>query len=156
MKDAGEALKLELLQRDAIVPQIDAFLAAVTDPAARAPYAALRDAVEQLEVPAEMTDRLGALAELALTSGRVRASFGPGAALALWSLYQRTPRGRVIADSVAALNRALQPLAGQPLEQVSAVARAPGAYALTIKTGQCQIVLAFEASGVRVESLEIG
>ena len=154
--DDEQALKLDALQRDVIIAQIDAFLAAVADPAARAPYQAMRTAVANLEVPPEMTERLGALAEMALNSGRVRASFGPGPALALWSLYQRTPRGRAIADSLAALNGALKSLAGQPIEIVTAIARAPGAYALTIKTAQCQMVIAFEADGVRVESLEVG
>ena len=59
-------------------------------------------------------------------------------------------------DSLAALNGALNSLAGQPIENVTAVARAPGAYAITIKTAQCQMVIAFEAAGVRVESLEVG
>jgi len=153
---SDEPLRLEQLHRDILAPQLDVFIAAAPDAAARAPYEALREALETLEVPSELTARLGAIAELAITSGRVRDAYGPGAELALWGLFQRTPRGREIAESVAALNAALKPLAGQAIESVSAISRAPGAYALTIKTDQCQVVIRFEPAGVRIESLEVG
>ncbi|MGH7985502.1 MAG: hypothetical protein ACREQX_04360 [Candidatus Binataceae bacterium] len=150
-----EALRLDALQRDLLLAQIDAFVRAVPDETARAPYLALRAAVAAMEVPAALAERLGAVAELALTSGRVRNAHGPGAELSLWSLFQKTPRGREIAGSVAALNAALKQIEGQPLEFVSAAMRAPGAYALTIKTAQCQLVMRFESAGVRVESVEV-
>jgi hypothetical protein len=154
-KDA-EPLKLERLHRDILAPQLDVFIAAARDDGARAPYEALRAALETLEVPPELTGRLGAIAELAINSGRVREAYGPGAELALWALFQKTPRGREIAESVAALNAALKPLAGQAIESVNTISRAPGAYALTIKTDQCQVVIRFEPAGVRIESLEVG
>jgi hypothetical protein len=151
-----DPLMLDRLHRDILAPQLDAFISAAPDAAARAPYEALRAALDTLEVPPALAARLGAIAELAITSGRVREAYGPGAELALWALFQKTPRGREIAASVAALNTALKPLAGQSIESLSAIARAPGAYALTIKTDQCQLVIRFEAAGVRIESLEVG
>ena len=154
--EGGEPLKLERLHRDILAPQLDAFIAATHDANARAPYEALRAALDALEVPAELTARVGAIAELAITSGRVREAYGPGAELALWALFQKTPRGREIAESVAALNAAMKPLVGQTIEGVTAISRAPGAYALTIKTEQCQVVIRFEPAGVRIESLEVG
>lgn len=155
-RNDGEPLRLERLHRDILAPQIDAFIAAAPDAAARAPYETLRAALDKLEVPPELATRLGAIAELAITSGRVRKAYGPGAELALWALFQKTPRGREIGASVAALNAALKPLEGQSIENLGAVARAPGAYALTIKTPQCQLVIRFEPAGVRIESLEVG
>lgn len=155
LKD-DQPLRLDRLHRDLLAPQLDAFIAAASDAAARAPYEALRAALDTLEVPLELAGRLGAIAELAITSGRVRDAYGPGAELALWGLFQKTPRGREIAASVAALNAALKPLEGQSIESLNAVARAPGAYALTIKTEQCQLVIRFEPAGVRIESLEVG
>jgi hypothetical protein len=154
-KDDGP-LRLDRLHRDVLAPQLDAFIAAAPDATARAPYEVLRAALDTLEVPPELTARLGAVAELAITSGRVRNAYGPGAELALWALFQKTPRGREIAASVAAINAALKPLEGQTIESLSAIARAPGAYALTIKTQQCELVLRFEPAGVRLESLEVG
>ncbi len=155
-RKGDEPLRIERLHRDILAPQLDAFIAAAPDAAARAPYEALRAALDTLEIPPELAVRLGAIAELAITSGRVRGAYGPGAELALWALYQKTPRGREIAASVAALNAALKPLEGQVIESLGAIARAPGAYALTIKTSQCELVIRFEPAGVRLESLEVG
>jgi hypothetical protein len=151
-----EPLQLDRLHRDVLAPQLDAFIAAAPDAAARAPYEVLRAALDTLEVPPELATRLGAIAELAITSGRVRSAYGPGAELALWALFQKTPRGRDIAASVASLNAALKPLEGQTIEALTAIARAPGAYALTIKTAQCELVIRFEPAGVRLESLDVG
>jgi hypothetical protein len=149
-------IKLDRLQRDALAPQLDAFLEATPASPSREAYAALREALDTLEVPEELVGRLGAITEMALTSGRVRAAYGPGAELALWSLYQKTPKGQEIAASIEALNRALLELHGQTLEHAGAAARGPGAYALTLKTAECQLVIRFEPAGIRVESVEFG
>lgn len=153
---SDEPLRLDRLHRDLLAPQLDAFIAAASDDAARVPYEALRNALDTLEVPPELTARLGAIAELAITSGRVRKAYGPGAELALWGLFQKTPRGREIAASVSALNLALKPLVGQTIEGCTVIARAPGAFALTIKTAECELTIRFEPAGVRLESLEVG
>jgi hypothetical protein len=155
MADDNESLTLDRLQHDLLMPQIEAFLAAAPDDSARAPYLALRDSIDALEIPAELTARLGAIAEVLLTSGRVRHAYGPGAELSLWSLFQKTPRGREIAASIASLNGALKQLEGQPLEFIAAAVRAPGAYALTIRTASCEMVLRFDGAGARLETLEI-
>jgi hypothetical protein len=149
-------VKLDELQRDLLIPQIDAFLAAAPDPGAGASYAALRSAITALEVPENLADRLGSLIEVLLTSGRIRHTNGPGAELALWALFQQTPRGRDLTASVEGVNAALKRLVGQPLEFVSAVVRGPGAYALTMRTREFQIVVRFEATGVRIESVDVG
>ena len=152
----NEPLKLDRLHRDILAPQLESFLAAAPGTDARAPYVALREAIDRLEVPAELAQRLGAIVEVLLTSGRVRSAYGPGAELALWALFQKTPRGREIGASVSAMNAALKRLEGQPIESLTAVARGPGAYALTLKTAECQMVMCFEAAGVRIESVEVG
>ena len=149
------ALALDTLQRDVLVAQIGAFLDATTDAQARDVYLALKTAVESGEVPADMQARLGAIVEVALTSGRVRRLFGPAAENSLNSLFIKLPRGREVAQSLAELNKALASLAGQTVELVTASQRSPGAYSLTLKTSGCQIVVRFEQAGVRVESLEV-
>jgi hypothetical protein len=151
-----EPLSLDALQRDILLPQLESFLTAAADAEARAPYLALRQAVEALTVPPELAGRLGAVAEVLLTSGRVRNLYGPGAELSLRSLFQRTPQGRQAAFSIDTANKALKRLAGHVIEDISAVARGPGAYSITIKTGELQLVVRFEQSGVRVENLEVG
>jgi hypothetical protein len=149
------ALALDQLQRDVLLPQIQAFIEAAADPAAREVYRELKDAVERREVPSPLQARLGALVEIALSSGRVRKLFGPGAELALNALFQKTPRGREIAESIRAVNGALAKLAGQPIEEIAASLKSPASYGLTLRTAGCQIVLRFEQSGVRVESIEL-
>jgi hypothetical protein len=156
MAMGNEPLRLDRLQHDILAPQLESFLAAATDAAARAPYVALREALETLEIPPELAARLGAIAEVLLTSGRVRSLYGPGAELSLWSLFQKTPRGREVANSLAAANAAFGRLTGQAIESITATARAPGAYALTIKTAEVQLVVRFEPAGIRLENIEVG
>jgi hypothetical protein len=151
-----QPIKLNELQRDVLTPQIDAFMAAAPDASARETYSALRQVITELEVPPASAGALGTIIEVLLSSGRVRKLYGPGAELSLWSLFQKTPRGLELTASIASINTALRPLQGQPLEFISVVARAPGAYGLTLCTAQYQMVLRFEPSGVRVESIELG
>jgi hypothetical protein len=151
-----EPLTLDRLQHDILVPQLESFLAAAADAEARAPYLALRQALDSLAVPAELAERLGAIAEVLLTSGRVRKLYGPGAELSLWSLFQKTPRGREVASSLDATNAAFRRLSGQTIESISAIGRGPAAYALTIKTAEVQLVVRFEPAGVRLENIEVG
>lgn len=151
----GESITLDSLQHDILIPQIEAFLDATTDPQAREVYLVLRTAVESQEVPPDLQPRLGAIVEVALTSGRVRRLFGPGAELSLNALFLKTPRGREVAQSLTELNKALATLKGQTVEQITSTQKSPGSYSLTLKTSGCQIVIRFEQAGVRVESLEV-
>jgi hypothetical protein len=151
----ADALALDQLQRDVLLPQIQAFVEASADPAAREVYGALKDAVERGEVPADLQARLGAIVEIALSSGRVRKLFGPAAELALNALYQKTPRGRELAQSIREVNAALARLAGQHVEEIAASLKSPGSYTLTLKTSGYQVVVRFEQAGIRVESIEV-
>src|SRR3984957_14891627 len=151
----GESITLDSLQHGILIPQIQAFLDATNDPQAREVYESLKTAIESLAVPADLQLRLGAIVEVALTSGRIRRLFGPGAELSLNALSLKPPRGREVANSLAKLNKALATLKGQAVEQITSTQRSPGAYALTLKTSGCQIVIRFEQAGVRVESLEV-
>jgi hypothetical protein len=150
-----DILTLDPLQRDLLIAQIQAFLDATSDADARESYGALKSAVESMAVPAEHQARLGTIVEVALQSGRIRRLFGPGAELSLNALFQKTPRGREIARALRELNTALSNLKGDTVEEVSAVTRGPGSWALTLKTSGCQLVVRFERDGVRVESLEV-
>ena len=153
---SDEALTLDDLQRDLLLPELDTFLAAAPDGAGRESYLALRAAINALSVPVELAGRLELVIELLLTSGKARRTYGPAADLSLWALFQKTPRGRALFDSVATLNTALKRLEGQTLEFVSAVARAPGAYSITLKSAELQLVLRFDSAGARVESVDVG
>ena len=151
----GESITLDTLQRDILIPQIQAFLDATSDTQAREVYLTLKTAIESLEIPPDLQPRLGAIVEVALTSGRVRRLFGPAAELSLNVLFTKTPRGREVAQSLSELNKALASLKGQTVEQITSSQKSPGAYSITLKTTNCQLVIRFEQSGVRVESLEL-
>ncbi len=153
--DDSQRLKLDTLQRDLLIPQIQAFVDATSDAAARESYAALKRDVEAMDVSPEHQGRLGAILEVALQSGRIRRLFGPGAELSLNALFQKTPRGLEIAQSLRELNAALGRLKGGTVEEMTAALRAPGAWALTVKTSGFHLVIRFERDGVRVESLEV-
>src|SRR5260370_35327338 len=145
--DNDGALRLERLHHGSPAPLIDSFLDAVAEPAARETHLALKDAVEKLEVPPDLQAHLGAIAEVALTSGRGRHQYGPGAELALWAIFQKTPRGRELAASVDAVNAALKRLQGQPLEKLGAVAPGPGADARSLGTREMRMWMRFDAEG---------
>jgi hypothetical protein len=156
MMTHDESLELDRLQHDILAPQLESFLAAASDKDARAPYLALREAIDAGVIPPELAGRLGAIAEVLLTSGRVRNLYGPGAELSLWSLFQKTPRGREVASSLQAVNSAFKRIAGKAIEDISAIARGPAAYALTIKTAEFELVVRFEPAGIRLETVELG
>ncbi len=153
--DDSQPLKLDALQRDLLIPQIQAFVDATSDAAAREGYQALKSDVEAMAVAPENQQRLGVILEVALQSGRIRRLFGPGAELSLNALFQKTPRGREIAQSLQELNTALARLKGGTVEEMTAALRAPGSWGLTVKTSGFHLVIRFGHDGVRVESLEV-
>jgi hypothetical protein len=154
-RTAVEVLKLDELQRDLLSSLIGDFIAAAPQAAGSA-YLALEAAVAQGEVQPDLVPSIGAIAEVALSTGRVRNSFGPAAELALMGLFRRTPRGEAIAGSLYELNRALAKLKDQPLGEISAALRKPGVYILTIGGGEYRIVVRFDHDGAVVESVETG
>jgi hypothetical protein len=109
-----------------------------------------------MEVAPELVPAMGAIVEVALSTGRIRNMFGPAAELALAALFRKTPRGEAIAGSLNELNRALAKLKDQPLGEISAALRKPGVYTLSIASGEYRIVVRFDHDGAAVESVETG
>jgi hypothetical protein len=153
---ATQPLKLDELQRDLLLSLIGDFVAAAPQAAGREAYLTLQDAVVTMELPPELVPSIGAIVEVALSTGRLRNAFGPAAELALMALFRKTPRGEAIAGSLDLLNRALAQLKGQPLGEIGAALRKPGVYTLSIAGGEYRIVLRFDHDGATVESVETG
>ena len=155
--DGAAALNLDELQRDLVLSLVQSFAAAAgPQSGGSSTYAALEDAVATMEVPRELVPPLGAIVEVALSTGRVRNAFGPAAELSLTALLRKTPRGETIGASFGELNRALAKLKGRPLDEISAASRKPGVYTLTIAAGEYRIVVRFDNDGAAVESVETG
>lgn len=153
---SAAALKLDELQRDLLVSLIQSFAAALPAPAGREAYLALERAAAKMEVPAELVPAMGAMVEVALSTGRIRSAFGPAAELTLSALFRQTPRGEAIAGSLRELNRALARLKDQPLGEISAALRKPGVYTLSIASGEYRIVVRFDHDGAALEAVETG
>jgi hypothetical protein len=131
-------------------------LQAAADPALKDRYAAVSAAVNEAEVPERHLGLFSQVLEFLLDSGRVIDRYGAEGEQALLRLYQKTPRGQELARGVAELNRALQVLQGQAIEEVTFTARGPGRYRLGIGTDRCEIAVGIDKRGLAIEGLEVG
>jgi hypothetical protein len=130
-------------------------LAAPLPPDARAPYERLQKCIEQsLDIPPELGPHLGIMIESSIITGNAK-RFGAGVQQSMVALFQKTLQGKGIADSIRAINAALEKVKGHAIEQASATLRAPGSYALTLKTDQMMMVIIFDRTGLSIESLEV-
>jgi hypothetical protein len=150
------AMTIELDERPILAAEARALAERLDDPEFRAPYEQMAAAVEAGEVPDEVASAVGALAALALETGRARSVHGPAGVRALISVWKRTPQGLKIAHEVDELNEALTALRGLPLESVRVAVAGPGAFSFTIATPDYEVRLAIDSSGVRLASLNVG
>jgi len=149
------AVKIDSTQREVILGEITHMLAAPLSPDARAPYEQLRKCVEEnLDLPLELNPYLSIVIESSIITGNAK-RYGAGVQQSMVALFQKTSRGKSIADSIEAINAALAKVKGHVIEQLSTTLRAPGSYALTIKTDQLQMVIVFDRAGLSIESLEV-
>ncbi len=122
---------------------------------ARAPYLDLQKSIEDgLEIPAESGAHLSMMIESSVISGNAK-RFGAGVQQSMVALFQKLPNGKAIAESIAAINAALEKVKGHTIEVISTTLRAPGSYAMTLKTDQLQMVIIFDRGGLSIESLEV-
>jgi hypothetical protein len=130
-------------------------LAAPLPPGARTPYERLQQCLEAtLDIPSDLIPYLGMMIESSIITGNAK-RFGAGVQQSMVALYQKLPNGKAIADSISAINAALEKLRGLAIEQVSTTLRAPGSYAMTLKTDQLMMVIIFDRTGLSIESLEV-
>jgi hypothetical protein len=149
------SIKLDSIQREVLLGEIKNMLAAPLSAEARAPYEQLKKSVEgDLDITPELGPHLSIVIESSIITGNAK-RYGAGVQQSMVALYQRTVHGKAIAESIDAINAALEKLKGHAIEQVSTTLRAPGSYALTFKTDQLQMVIVFDRSGLSIESLEV-
>ena len=143
---AGEAQEVARAEAQAV-------LAMVQDEGRRAKLADVVAAVDEGVVEGADADALAELLELGLSTGRVRALYGPGGEQAVLGLFRRLPLGKEIAGTTRDLNEALQALEGRTIERISVSAVGPGEYGVTISTEDFEIALRLGKAGARVASI---
>jgi hypothetical protein len=150
------SITLDAVQQDVLAREIDVFIRKLTDDAVRAIYLRLLAAVEGGEVPDEVVGHLENVIELALQTGRARRFHRAEGEQALIRLFQRTPRGRAMAEQVQTINTALAALKGQVIDSVRVTVGAPGSYSITLDTDRCELTIKVDRTGARVDSLSVG
>jgi hypothetical protein len=110
-------------------------------------------AVDGGEVEGADADALAELLELGLSTGRVRAIYGPEGEQAALALFRRLPLGRELTQSARDLNDALGALEGRTIEKISVNAVGPGEYGVTISTEEYEVVLRLGRAGARLATI---
>lgn len=125
----------------------------VGDPARRDRLRSLVGAADEGAVSGEDAEALEELLELGLTTGRLRALYGPGGEQAALQTYRRLPSGAAAAESAREVSSALAALVGERLEAVSVSALAPGSFSLSLGAAGRELTVRLDQSGVRVVSV---
>jgi len=144
----GEAA--EVLRAEA-----QAVLALVLDPERRSRLADLIAAVDEGPLDEEAAGAAEEVLELALSSGRVRALYGPEGETAVVSLLRRLPRGRAAVESAREVTAALASLEGRTLEGVTVHALSPGEFAFSISADGLELSARLGRGGVRLNTIAI-
>ena len=152
---ASDGIRLDSTQREVILGELANLLARPLPPAVRESHENLKQYVEgNLDVPSDLEVPLAMMIEASIMSGNAR-RFGAGVRQSMVALFEKTRPGKAIAQSIAAVNSALSQTGSHTIETISATLRAPGCYAMTLKTDQLQMVIVFDRTGLSIESLEV-
>ena len=143
---SGEAAEVARAEAQAV-------LSMVQDETRRLRLADVVAAVDGGEVEGADADALAELLELGLSTGRVRAVYGPEGEQAALALFRRLPLGRELTQSARDLNDALGALEGRTIEKISVNAVGPGEYGVTISTEDYEVVLRLGRAGARLATI---
>jgi hypothetical protein len=133
--------------------EAQAVLALVSDEGRRGRLADVLASVDGGEVEGQDADALAELLELGLSTGRVRAVYGPEGEQAALALFRRLPLGRELTESARDLNGALGALEGRTIEKLSVNVVGPAEYAVTISTEDYEVVLRLGRAGARLATI---
>jgi len=133
--------------------EAQAVLSMVQDETRRGRLADVVAAVDGGEVEGADADALAELLELGLSTGRVRAIYGPEGEQAALALFRRLPLGKEMTRSARDLNEALGALEGRTIERISVNAVGPGEYGVTISTEDYEVVLRLGRAGARLATI---
>ena len=143
---SGEAAEVARAEAQAV-------LSMVQDETRRGRLADVVAAVDGGEVDGDDADALAELLDLGLSTGRVRALYGPDGEQAAVALFRRLPLGKELTDSARELTEALGALEGRQIERVTVNAVGPGEYGVTISTEDFEVVLRLGRAGARLATI---
>ncbi len=156
MSDApASPLTLDQAARDLLESELAALLVSV-GPHAQGRWRELRAAVAAGGIPAAQLDALEQLLVMGIETGRFERAQGRAADTLARGLYARTPGGRARAQQAAAVNTALEALAGTVLESVRFAPDGPTGCRVTLETGRGEVSLRIDRQGIRLDSVGVG
>ncbi len=151
----SSAVRLAGEAQEVVLAEAQAVYAMASDAGYRGRLSDLVGAATEGEVGEEDAATLEELLELGLQSGRIRALYGPGGETAALALYRRLPRGAALAESAGEVNDALRALEGRELGSIELRAVGPGAFTLSLSTGEMDLSLRLDRQGARVTSVGV-
>ena len=143
---SGEAAEVARAEAQAV-------LSMMQDETRRLRLADVVAAVDGGEVEGADADALAELLELGLSTGRLRAVYGPEGEQAALALFRRLPLGKELTQSARDLNEALGALEGRTIDRISVNAVGPGEYGVTISTEDYEVVLRLGRAGARLATI---
>lgn len=156
----NETPRVEMLQltsqESAAVGEIVREFAAALPADRAANFGALTDTTASGTVPAALIGALERVCAIALQTGRARSLGSAEIEGLIADVYRRTPAGSELAESSAAVNRALAHLTGRTLRTVRVSTRLPGHYQLQLHVDGVGVAIAFAPDGLTVTSLQAG
>jgi hypothetical protein len=127
----------------------------VQDETRRLKLADVVAAVDEGEVDGEDADALAELLDLGLSTGRVRALYGPDGEQAALKVFRRLPVGQELGAAAKDVNEALRALAGRAIEKVSVSAVGPGQHAVTIAADGLELTIKLGRSGATLGTVGV-
>jgi hypothetical protein len=150
---ASDVVTLEGEAREVALAETQAVLALVQQQDRRVQLADLIAKIVDGEISPSDAEALEEILELALTSGRIRALYGPSGETAALATFRRLPRGTELAKATRDVNVALEALQGKSIRRLGVTSVGAGAYQLVIAAGETELTLRLDRQAPRISSV---
>jgi hypothetical protein len=142
--------------REFLLREIDALALRASSAELQQRYRELAAAVDSGQVPEPLRESLGRVLSLSLETGRLRQLHGPHAEMRALRLFHQTPQGQALLAQVDSVNRALEALRGQVLQEIRFFQTGPSCHELALDTDRCHLRIVIGRSGVELRTMELG
>jgi hypothetical protein len=151
--ETADVVRLKGEAREVVLAEAQAVRGMAVEQGMRDRLAGLIAAADDGELDEENAEVAESVLELGLTSGRIRALYGPGGEQAVLKTIRRLPRGRAPDESAREVSSALAALNGRPLDGVRIAAVGPGAYTITVEADGVDVSIRLDGTGARVTTV---